>query len=65
MLIRNQLKDVWDPMYDVTYHVVCVIGSHLKLKDISGKIHKVNVQDVRVAFPVDELIKCLPHEKAF
>ena len=31
----------------------------------SGKIHKVNVQDVKIAYPTDELIKCLLNEKAF
>ena len=29
------------------------------------KIYKVNVQDVKVIYPVEKLIKCLPDEKAF
>ena len=32
--------------------------------DKSGKIHKVNVQDVKVTYLV-ELIKCVPDEKPF
>ena len=31
----------------------------------SGKNCKVNVQDVKVTYPVDGLIKYLPNEKAF
>ena len=30
-----------------------------------GKIHEVNVQDVKVTYLVNELIKCLPDESAF
>ena len=29
------------------------------------KTHKVNVQDVKIRYPVDKLIKCLPDVKAF
>ena len=31
----------------------------------SGKTHKVTVQDVRITYPVNKLIKCLPVGKAF
>ena len=31
----------------------------------SGKIHKANVQDIKVTYPGGELIKCLPNETAF
>ena len=33
--------------------------------DQSGKICKVNIPDIQVAYPVDELVKCLPDERAF
>ena len=36
-----------------------------ELMDKSGKIHKVNVQDVKVTYPVNELIKYLHDETAF
>ena len=41
------------------------MGRQLELIDESGKIHKVNVQDVKVTYPFNELIKCLPDNKAF
>ena len=37
----------------------------LELMDESGKTHKVNVQDVKITYPVDESIKCLSDDKAF
>ena len=37
----------------------------LKLMDESGKTHKVNVQDIKITYPVEELIKCLPDDKTF
>ena len=33
--------------------------------DESGKICKVNVQHIKVTYPGDQWIKCLPDEKAF
>ena len=38
-------------------------GRQLELMDEISKSHKVNVQDVKVTYPADELIKCLPHKK--
>ena len=39
------------------------MGRHLELIDESQKTWKVNVQDIKITYPVDELIKCLPDEK--
>ena len=33
--------------------------------DDSGKTHMVNVQDVKIMYLVNGLIKCLPDDKAF
>ena len=41
------------------------MGRQLELMDESGKTHKANVQVVKIMFPVNELIKCLPNDKAF
>ena len=32
---------------------------------MSGNTHKVNVQDVRIMYPVNKLIKCLPDDNFF
>ena len=56
MLVRNHTIDIWDPKYDVAYCVVQVIGRQSELTDLSGKIHKVNVQDVKITWPVNEVI---------
>ena len=37
----------------------------LELIDESYKTQKVNVQNVKIMYQVDKLIKCLPNEKAF
>ena len=37
----------------------------IKLIDASGKTCKVNVQDVKMIYPVDELIKYIPDDEAF
>ena len=26
VIVRNHVKDVWDPKYDVAYHMACVKG---------------------------------------
>ena len=65
VLVRNHTRDVWDPKYNVAYHVVCVMGWQMELVDKSDKICRVNVKDLQIICLVDELIKCLPHEKAF
>ena len=62
VLVRNHTRDVWD-LKDGAYHVVWVMGRHLKLMEDSGKTHKGNVQDVKITFPVNTLIKCLPNDK--
>ena len=36
----------------------------LEYMDEYGKTCKVNVQDVKIPYPVNELIKCLPDDKA-
>ena len=33
--------------------------------DESGKIHKVNVQGVKITYSVNEMIVCLTDDKAF
>ena len=40
------------------------MGRQLVLIDKSGKTHKTNVQDVKIRYPVDELIKYLPDDIA-
>ena len=37
----------------------------LELAEKCGKTQKVNFQDVKITYPIDELIKCLPNEKAY
>ena len=62
VLVRNHTRDVWDPKFDVAYHVACDIALQLVLADKSVT-WKVNVHDVKIAYSVDELIKCLPMRK--
>ena len=59
------MNNVWDTKYDIVYHVVFLIGHQLKMTGESGKIHKATVQNIKVTYPVDELLKCAPDEKAF
>ena len=40
------------------------MGRQKELIDESGMTWKVNVQDVKITYPVEALIKCLPDEKA-
>ena len=42
-----------------------MMGRQTELLYDSSKTHKVNVQDVKIMYPVDDLIKCLPVEIAF
>ena len=65
MLVINHIRDVWDKRYDVAYHVEQVMGRQLEFIDESGKTCKVNVLDVKITYPVNELIKCLLDEKSF
>ena len=39
------------------------MGRQLELIDGSGKSWKINVQAVKMTYPVDELIKCSPSDK--
>ena len=40
-------------------------GKTMESMDKSHKTHNVNAQDVKITYPVNELIKCLPEDKAF
>ena len=61
LLIRNHVRDVWDPKYDVANCVICVVGSQLDFMDKSVKISTVNVHEIKILYPVDELRNCLPY----
>ena len=37
--------------------MVCEMGSQVEVTDESGKTNNVNVQDIKVTYPVDGLIK--------
>ena len=41
------------------------MGRPLALIDESGNTCKVIVQDVKIMYPVDKLIKCFPDDKTF
>ena len=41
------------------------MGRQLELMNESGKTHKLNVQDVKIMYPGDKLIKYLPDDKVF
>ena len=56
-MVGNHTRDVWDPKYDVAYHVAFVMGWKLELADESGKTQMANFKDVKITYPVDELIK--------
>ena len=47
------------------YCVVHVMGQQMELADVGDKSCKVNVQHIKITYPGDELINCLPDEKAF
>ena len=36
----------------------------MELADENGSIHKVNIEDVKITYPIDELMTCLTDEKA-
>ena len=36
-----------------------------KTSGINGKSQRFNVQDVKITYPVDELMNCISDEKAF
>ena len=40
-------------------------GKTMELSDDSTKTQRVNVPEVKITYPVDEVIRCLPHEKTF
>ena len=40
------------------------MGRKSELMDQCNKTHKANVQDVKITYPIDELITCLTDEKA-
>ena len=42
-----------------------MIGRQLESMDNSGKTRKVNEQDVKIIYPVDNLIRCLLDDKVF
>ena len=41
------------------------MARQLYLMDESCKIHRANVQDVKMMYTIDELIKCLSDEQTF
>ena len=52
--IRKHTGHVWDPKYDIAYHVVCIMWQQLELGDDSDKTQKVNVQDVKISTWIDK-----------
>ena len=65
MLVRNHMRDVWNIKYHVAYCVVQVLERQSELIDESSKTQKVNLQDVKIMYPLYEVIKCVPDAKAF
>ena len=49
-----------DPRYEVAYHVVHVMKYNLQLVGEGDKVHKINVQETMVTYPVNEFIRYLP-----
>ena len=64
VLVRNHTRNVWDQQDATAYHVVQVMGRQLEFIIQNGMTQKVNVQDVKSMYFIDELIKCLTEEKA-
>ena len=54
---------MWDLRYVVEYCEVKVLGQ--QLEDGHGRTYKVNVQNVKAMYPINELIECLPDENTF
>ena len=48
---------MWDPKYDVAYHVIHMMGEQLELVLEGGKVHKVNVQNIKITYPVNVFIR--------
>ena len=65
VLVRNHRRYVLNPMYGVAYCIICVMGCQLELVDEGGKVCKVNFQDVKITWPVNELIRYLPDMNTF
>ena len=65
MVVLNNAENAWDPKCDVALQVVHAMGQQLKLMIKVVRSIRLNVQDIKVTNPLDELIKCLPHETAF
>ena len=45
--------------------MVQVMGRQLELMDNIGKTNKVDVQDVKITYLINDVIRCLPYDKAF
>ena len=55
------MRNVLDSKYDLGYCVECVMGWQLEFMDKSGR---TNVQDIKITYPINELVKHLPDETA-
>ena len=58
ILVRNHMRDVQNPKYDVAARLVPMMGRHFEFMGESDKTHIVNGQDVKIMYLVNELIKC-------
>ena len=62
VLVRNHTKDDWNPKYDVAYCMT--VERQLELMDESGKTCRANIYHVKIMYPVNDLMKCLPDNNA-
>ena len=65
VLVWNHTRGVWDPKQDVVYDVIHMMGCQLEFTDKGGKVCKVTVLDIRITYPVYELLRNLPGETTF
>ena len=56
---------MWDPKYNVVDCMVHLIGWQMESAVEGGKICEVDIQNVNVMYPTDDMIKYLPDETVF
>ena len=53
VLLYNHTQSLWDPnMTPTTVLYVCFSIGQVKLADLSGKLHRGNIQDIKYMYPI-------------
>jgi hypothetical protein len=66
VMIRNYVRNTWDPKYLVEYRIISFPSERqVEVVSPTGRVKRVNIQDVHFQYPANQVIRHLPDVSSF